>query len=62
MKHKAAHSGDHLMQVVKFLVELIWEMRMGEVKGGVIPAFIRWLIYLSIFSKSEINQTQRIRV
>lgn len=34
MKHRAAHSGEHLMQVVKFLVELIWEILMGKEKAG----------------------------
>nr|DAZ13155.1 MAG TPA: hypothetical protein [Caudoviricetes sp.] len=44
MKHRAAHSGEHLMQVVKFLVELIWEMLMGKKKAGEIR-----LIFLIIF-------------
>nr|DAI17158.1 MAG TPA: mRNA interferase MazF [Caudoviricetes sp.] len=42
MKHRAAHSGERLMQVVKSLVGLIWEMLMGKVKAGEI-----WLCYVS---------------
>ena len=34
MRRKVAHSGEHLTQIGKLLVGLIWEMLMGKVKAG----------------------------
>lgn len=56
MKHRAAHSGERLMQVVKSLVGLIWEMLMGKVKAGEI-----WLCYVS-FSNCIIKTNVTINV
>lgn len=48
MKHRAAHSGEHLMQVVKFLVELIWEMLMGKEKAGEIRLLFKITLLLLV--------------